>query len=48
MDSIAISKFKAECLAILDRVNKTREPVLITRFGKPIAEVVPFDEVRAR
>ena len=38
---IAISEFKAKCLAILEQVNKTKHPVRITRFGKPVAEVVP-------
>ena len=41
MDEIQISKFKATCLAVLDRVGKTRNPVLVTRFGKPVAQVVP-------
>ena len=41
MVEIAISEFKAKCLAILERVRKTRQPVRITRHGKPIAEVVP-------
>jgi prevent-host-death family protein len=41
MEEIAISKFKATCLALLERVRKTREPIRITRFGKPVAEVVP-------
>ena len=41
MEEIAISKFKATCLAVLERVRRTRKPVLITRFGDPIAEVVP-------
>ena len=41
MKEIAISEFKAKCLAILEQVNKTKHPVLITRFGKPVAEVVP-------
>jgi prevent-host-death family protein len=41
MEEIAISKFKATCLAILERVRKTRRPVRVTRFGKPVAEVVP-------
>jgi prevent-host-death family protein len=36
-----ISKFKATCLAVLEEVRKTRRPVRITRFGKPVAEVVP-------
>lgn len=38
---MAISKFKATCLAVLERVRKTRRPVLVTRFGRPVAEVVP-------
>ena len=41
MEEIAISTFKATCLAILERVRKTRRPILVTRFGKPVAEVVP-------
>ncbi|MBZ5705078.1 MAG: type II toxin-antitoxin system Phd/YefM family antitoxin [Acidobacteriia bacterium] len=41
MEEIAISKFKATCLAVLEKVRKTGRPVLVTRFGQPIAEVVP-------
>jgi prevent-host-death family protein len=40
MEEIAISKFKATCLAVLERVRKTGKPVLVTRFGEPVAEVV--------
>jgi len=36
-----ISKFKATCLAALERVRKTRRPLRITRFGRPVADVVP-------
>ena len=38
---IAISKFKATCLAVLERVRRTRQPVRVTRFGDPVTEVVP-------
>lgn len=41
MKEIAISEFKAKCLAILEEVRKTRRPILVTRFGEPVAEVVP-------
>jgi antitoxin (DNA-binding transcriptional repressor) of toxin-antitoxin stability system len=41
MEEIAISRFKATCLAVLERVRKTRVPVLVTRFGEPVAEVGP-------
>ena len=41
MDQIAVSKFKATCLAALDRVRRTGRPLRVTRFGKPLADVVP-------
>jgi len=41
VEEIAISKFKATCLAVLERVRKTGKPVLVTRFGEPVAELVP-------
>ena len=45
MNSVAISEFKAKCLALLDQVQKTKQPLRITRFGKPIADVVPASPV---
>ena len=41
MQEIAISEFKAKCLALLEQVRATKNPIRITRFGKPVAEVVP-------
>jgi antitoxin (DNA-binding transcriptional repressor) of toxin-antitoxin stability system len=41
MNDIAVSKLKATCLALLEDVHRTRRPIRITRFGKPIAEVIP-------
>jgi antitoxin (DNA-binding transcriptional repressor) of toxin-antitoxin stability system len=41
MEEIAISKFKATCLAVLERVRKTGKPLLVTRFGQPIAQISP-------
>ena len=41
MEEIAISKFKATCLAVLERVRKTGKPVVVTRFGQPIAQISP-------
>ena len=35
------SEFKAKCLAILDQVNSTHEPVTILKRGKPVAQLVP-------
>jgi prevent-host-death family protein len=41
MESMPVSKFKATCLAVLQRVKRTGRPVLVTRFGQPVAEVIP-------
>ena len=47
MKEFAISEFKARCLALLYQVQKTRKPIRITRFGKPVAEVVPTSSSRS-
>ena len=41
MKEIAISEFKAKCLSLLQQVQKTKKPLRVTRFGKPVAEIVP-------
>jgi prevent-host-death family protein len=41
MQEVAISEFTAKCLALLERVRQTKKPIRITRFGKPVAEIVP-------
>ena len=41
MNEISISEFKAKCLGLIDEVQKTRQPLRITRRGKPVAEVIP-------
>lgn len=41
MQEVAISEFKAKCLALIDQVNKTKKPLRITRHGKVVAELVP-------
>lgn len=40
-EQISISKFKATCLGLLKKVKRTGQPILITRKGEPIAQVVP-------
>jgi prevent-host-death family protein len=46
MQEIAISKFKATCLAVLEKVRKSGEPVLVTRFGHPVARIEPPSPVK--
>lgn len=42
-----ISKFKATCLAALERVRKTGRPLLVTKRGVPVAQVVPPPKAEA-
>jgi antitoxin (DNA-binding transcriptional repressor) of toxin-antitoxin stability system len=48
MERMPISKFKATCLATLERVRRTGRPLRVTRFGKPVADIVPPAPERAR
>ena len=36
-------KFKAQCLAVMDEVQKKRQAEVITKRGKPVAKLVPVD-----
>ena len=39
MREIKASEFKAKCLKLLDEVNETGEPIIITKRGKPVARL---------
>jgi len=41
METIAVSKFKATCLERLERVRNTGRPLLVTKRGVPIAQILP-------
>lgn len=41
MRSINASRFKEQCLAILDNLN--REGLVITKRGKPVAWLMPYE-----
>jgi prevent-host-death family protein len=40
--TIKASEFKAKCLALMDEVQRTGEPVLVTKNGRPVAELRPY------
>jgi len=48
MDTISAAEFKAKCLALMDRVAKTGETILVTKHGRPVAELRPHRPPRAR
>jgi prevent-host-death family protein len=39
METVSVSEFKATCLELLSKVQRTGEPILITKRGKPLAQV---------
>lgn len=43
MKAMAAGEFKAKCLAVMDQVSESGEPVLITKHGKPVAKLVPAE-----
>ncbi len=45
-ESMAAGEFKARCLALLDEVAATGRPLVITKRGKPVAQLAPLPEDR--
>ena len=43
MRKMAAGQFKARCLKVMDEVRSTREPVIITKKGRPVAKLVPTE-----
>jgi prevent-host-death family protein len=48
MEEIAASKFRITCLSVIERVRKTRKPIRVTRYGKPVAEIVPLPAQKSK
>ena len=47
MHTIPASEFKARCLALMDDVARTGETLVVTKNGKPVAELRPYSGGRA-
>lgn len=41
MKTISAAVFKARCLSLMDDVQRTRQTVVITKRGKPVAKLIP-------
>lgn len=42
MKTIKASEFKARCLQLMDEVSQTGEPLVITKNGKPVSQLLPY------
>jgi prevent-host-death family protein len=43
---VSAADFKTHCLRLIDQVRQGRTEVVVTRYGKPVAKLVPYDEER--
>jgi prevent-host-death family protein len=43
-ERVPAADFKARCLELLDRVRDERRRIVVTKHGKPVARVVPFED----
>ena len=41
---IAAGEFKTHCLGLMDKIHLHHQTVIITKRGKPIAKLVPFED----
>lgn len=46
--TIPAGEFKAKCLALIDEVSQSRVPLVVTKRGTPIAQVVPLGPPEAQ
>jgi len=42
--TISASQFKAQCLKLMDEVNRTGEEIIITKNGKPVSKLAPISK----
>ncbi len=42
MTTIAAGAFKARCLELMDEVARTGEEIIVTKYGRPVAKLVPL------
>ena len=45
--TVAAGEFKGRCLALLDEVARSRQSLIVTKHGRPVAKVVPLDDAVA-
>jgi prevent-host-death family protein len=43
MQEIPAARFKSQCLAVMEQVAGSRRPVVITKHGKPVVQIIPTE-----
>ena len=43
MLKIPAAQFKSQCLSVMDQVAETGRPVVVTKHGKPVVQIVPVE-----
>jgi prevent-host-death family protein len=48
LKSITVIEFKGRCSELIEQVRRTRQPLLITHKGKPLAQILPYTSRKMR
>ena len=43
LETVPAGEFKQKCLALIDRVAATGEPIVISKYGRPVARLMPLE-----
>ena len=43
MQKIPAAQFKSQCLAVMEQVANSGRPVVVTKHGKPVVQIIPID-----
>jgi prevent-host-death family protein len=43
MQRIPAAQFKSQCLALMDQVAETGRPMMVTKHGKPVVQIIPIE-----
>jgi prevent-host-death family protein len=46
-EAVSATVFKDSCLQLIERVRQTREEIVVTKYGRPVAKLVAFRESNA-
>ena len=46
MKTMAISEFKTHALKIIDQLSKNHETIIVTKRGKPLAKLLPYEDTQ--